>query len=507
MSFRLELGSETLLRLYRGLVWTVAALVALYMMTLTLGVAWKAGGMIALIAGTWVALRRVPRMREAGLFSPVTVNGWAVLTLVVFLVLSHSKLYHGDSFLGDWAKHRSVLLSLYQDPVAPRASGFLFDDREPDAPIPMQYRLNYYYLPYLPPMIAATPLHWFRPNYSPDATARVLAGLLSVSSLVLLLWAMVLVLGAVPQLWRGEPRPLSERAASLALLLVPTWGGGEFFLESYRRGEIPPLGPHYDGVFYAFFPFQVQNTVSMWNWAPSQLAAGAVGLALFLPFVRTVDWAPWPLLVGFLMGGLPFALFGLGAIALFGVLQFQERFRWAWFRKEGLAFALQLGLAAVLGFQAVAFFAGKTLQDGFQNILTVNNNAAYWAISAGREYVFIAVVLVGLAWCGRLTWWAAMSFLVVLVAMSLVYLGHLNPWGLKTTIPVLLLMPFALATLLSAIPSRLGRVLLLSVALTFLLPSFAYETFFAWNAPPHADTLEKTKWIVDQYLGFPKANP
>lgn len=504
MTFRLELGPEMLLRLYRGLVWTVAVLLALYMLTLPLAITWKAGGMGALIAGTWVALRRVPGMRAAGLFSPVAVNGWAVLALVVFLVLSHAKLYHGDSYLGDWAKHRSVLLSLYQDPVAPRASGFLFDDREPDAPIPMLYRLNYYYLPHLPPVIAATPLKWFRPNYSPDATARVLAGLLSLSSLILLLWSAVLMLGAIPQLWRGKPQPLSERAASLSLLLFPTWGGGEFFLEWYRRGELPPLGPHYDGVFYAFYPFQVQNTVSMWNWAPSQLAAGAVGLALFLPFVRAVDRAPWPLLVGFLMGALPFALFGLGAIALLGVLQFQERFRWTWLRKDGAAFALQLGLASILGFQAVAFFAGKTLRDGFQNILTVNDNVALWALSVGREYILIAVVLAGLAWCGRLTWWAAATFLAVLIAMSLVYLGHLNPWGLKTTIPVLLLMPFALVALVSAITHRFGRILLLGVALAFLIPSFGYEVFFAWNAAPHADTLEKTKWIVDQYLGFPK---
>jgi hypothetical protein len=504
MTFRLELTSEHLLRLYQWLLGVVAGLVALYMVTLPVSVAWKVGGLVALAAGLWTAMRRVPAMRDAGVFAPVVVNGWALLALVLFLALSHSRLYHGEAFLGDWAKHRSVLLSLYQDPWEPRATGFLFDEREPDAPIPALYRLNYYYLPYLPAVVAATPLRWFLPDYAPDATAQVLAGLVSVSSLLLLLWAVVLMLGAVPQLWRGAPRPLSERAASLTLLLLPMWGGGEFFLEWIRRGEIPRIGPHYDGVFYSFFPFQVQNAVSLWNWVPSQLAAAAVGLALFLPFVRAVDRAPWALLVALLMGGVPFALFGLGAVAFLAVLQFQERYRWSWLRSEGLPFALQLGLATVVGLQALAFFAGKTLQDGFSNILSVNNNIANFAISVGREYVLIAVVLAGLAWRGRLTWWAAGGFLILLLGMSFVYLGHLNPWGLKTTIPVTLLMPFAVVALTSALPSLSGRVAFVTLVLVYLTPSFVYETFFAWNDGSNQVVLEKTKWIVDQYLGLPK---
>ncbi len=504
MTFRLELTSEHLLRLYQWLLWVVTGLVALYMLTLPVSVAWKLGGLAALAAGAGLALRRLPAMREAGVFAPFVVNGWAVLALVLFLALSHSRLYQGDAFLGDWAKHRSVLLSLYQDPWEPRATGFLFDEREPDAPIPSLYRLNYYYLPYLPAVMAASPLHWLLPNYAPDATARVLAGLLSVSSLVLLLWAVVLMLGALPQLWRGTPRPLSERAASLTLLLLPMWGGGEFFLEWMRRGEIPRIGPHYDGVFYTFFPFQVQNAVSLWNWVPSQFAAGAVGLALFLPFVRAVDRAPWVLLVALLMGGVPFALFGLGAVAFLALLQFHERYRWSWLRSEGPPFALELGLATVVGLQAVAFFAGKTLQDGFSNILSVNNNVANFALSVGREYVLIAFILAGLAWRGRLTWWAAGGFCFLLLGLSFIYLGHLNPWGLKTTIPVTLLMPFAAVALASALPSRLGKTAFLALVLVYLTPSFVYETVFAWNDASNQVVLEKTKWIVDQYLGLPK---
>jgi hypothetical protein len=505
MSFRLELAAETLLRLYRMLVVGVAALSAAYMVTLSLGVAWKAAGLVALAVALGITLRRVQRMREEALFSPVVVNGWAVLALVVFLVLSHARIYHGEAYLGDWAKHRSVLLSLYHEPWAPHASGFLYDEREPDAPIPILYRLNYYYLPYLPPVWAAAPLHWLVPQYAPDATARVLAGLLSLSSLIFLLWSVVLMLGAIPQLWRGTPQPWSERSASLALLILPTWGGGEFFLEWIKRGELPPFGPHYDGVFYTFFPFQVQNTVSLWNWVPSQLAAGAVGLALLLPFVRSVDRAPWALLVVFLMGSVPFALFGLGAVALLAALQFQERFRWSWLRSGGGSLLLQLTLATVLGFQALAFFAGKTLQDGFRNILTVNDNLAWYAVSVGREYVLIALILAGLAWRGRLTWWAATGFLITLLIMSLVYLGHLNPWGLKATIPVSLLMPFALVVLVGEGERCMWRVVILAAAMFYLVPSFAYEVYFAWTDESHQVVLEKTKWIVDQYLGLPKA--
>jgi hypothetical protein len=38
----------------------------------------------------------------------------------------------------------------------------------------------------------------------------------------------------------------------------------------------------------------------------------------------------------------------------------------------------------------------------------------------------------------------------------------------------------------------------------YLTPSFVYETFFAWNEGSNHVVLEKTKWIVDQYLGLPK---
>jgi hypothetical protein len=194
----------------------------------------------------------------------------------------------------------------------------------------------------------------------------------------------------------------------------------------------------------------------------------------------------------------------LGAVAFLAVLQFQERYRWSWLRSEGLPFALQLGLATVVGLQAVAFFAGMTLQYGLSNILSVNNNIANFAISVGREYVLIALVLAGLAWRGRLTWWAAGGFLSLLLGMCFVYLGHLNPWGLKTTIPVTLLMPFAAVGLISAMESRTWRTAFLALVLVYLTPSFVYETFFAWNDESNQVTLEKTKWIVDQYLGLPK---
>jgi hypothetical protein len=65
-------------------------------------------------------------------------------------------------------------------------------------------------------------------------------------------------------------------------------------------------------------------------------------------------------------------------------------------------------------------------------------------------------------------------------------------------------MPFAAVALASALPSRLGKTAFLALVLVYLAPSFVYETVFAWNDASNQVVLEKTKWIVDQYLGLPK---
>jgi len=500
MTFRLELSSALLLRLYRVLVVFVAVMTTLYTLTLSLGLFWKIGGAAALAVATYVCLRLVARMSAKEVFAPLTVNGWALFAFILTLVISHAPIYRGESSLGDWAKHRSVMLSLHDNLLAPKASGFLYDETAPEAPIPANFRLNYYYLSYLAPVVSYTPLKALVPDYARDSVARVLAALLSLWSLVLLLCSLALVLSCTPLLLRTKS-PLSESTLTLCLLIFPLWGGGEFFLEIYRQGEIPRLGPHYDGIFYDFFPIQVQNMISLWNWVPSQMAGAAVGLALLFPFCKRVELAPWPLIVAFLMGSIPFALCGLGPIALFAVLQSRERYTFAWLKGHSKQLALTLVLSVVLGLQAVFFFKERSLQDAFLFIFDVSQNYLNYAISVTREYVALLVVLLALTLNRTVSWLSFAGLVLPLLAMTTVYLGQFNPWSLKSTIPFTLLLPIFFSVLVTSIPRRRTQVLTVVLALIYFLPSFWYEIFFAWMDASHAGVLEKTKWIVDQYLG------
>jgi len=500
MTFRLELSSALLLRLYRALVVFVTGVTMLYTLTLSHGFFWKMGGLAALGVAAYLCLRLVARMSAKDVFSPLSVNGWALFAFILTFVLSHAPIYRGESFLGDWSKHRSVMLSLHDNILSPKASGFLYDETSPEAPIPANFRLNYYCLSYLAPVVSYLPLEALIPDYSRDSVARVLAALLSLWCLILLLCSLALVFSCTPLLLRTGA-PLSESTLTLCLLMFPLWGGGEFFLEIYRQGQIPTLGPHYDGIFYEFFPIQVQNMISLWNWAPSQMAGSAVGLALFFPFCKRVDLAPWPLIVAFLMGSIPFALCGLGPIALFAALQSRERYTLAWLGSHTKPLFLTLVLSVALGLQAVFFFRGKTMQDSFQSVFAVNQDYLNYTISVGREYVVPLVILIALTLNRTISWLAFAGLALPLLAMTTLYMGHFNPWSLKSTIPLTLLLPVCFSVLVSCIPSRRTKVLTVALALIYFLPSFWYEIFFAWTDASHNGVLEKTKWIVDQYLG------
>jgi len=500
MTFRLALSSELLLRLYRALVVFVAGITGFYTLTLALGPYWKIGGVVALALSTWGCLKLVSRMSAKEVFAPLSISGWALFAFLLFLAFSHAPIYRGEPYLGDWAKHRSVLISLNDRMFSPKASGFLYDETAVGSVIPAEYLLNYYYLPYIAPVIAYKPVKALIPEYSSEAVARVLAALLCLGSLVLLLWSVTLALSASHLLWKTNVL-LSESTITLFLLIFPIWGGGEFFLEIYRQGAIPTLGPHYDGIVYEFFPFQVQNIVSLWNWAPSQMAAASVALALVIPFIRRVDLAPWPIIVSFLMGSVPFALFGLVPIAVFGALQFRATYTLGWLKSQFKSLALQLVLCGLLGLQAVVFFHGKTLQDIFQSVFAISQNYPNYFISILREYLPFCVILLALTVKRFISWPAFAGLVLLQLGMTTVYFGHFNPWALKSTIPTTLLLPVFFAYLIASIARWRTQALVVVLALVFFLPSFYYEAYFAWNDASHSAILEKTKWIVDQYLG------
>jgi len=230
-----------------------------------------------------------------------------ILLCFGLLALSYAALFWGYGFLNDWSKHRSVLLSLYYSPFNPKLKGFIppLEDSLRNA------QLVYYYGMHLPAACAV----------------KLMTSVVKISNLKSLVWNLSFAFF----FW-------NMIGLILAFLLIPvgcknmfgkskdstTWGSSYFAIIgfaglNYWERALATKRVYAGHAEWSTTPFaQFSSFISLWQWVPSQLITGLLGITFIFVCKDKFKRFPLCLLGVFLISGSAWCWIGaLPIIAYF----------------------------------------------------------------------------------------------------------------------------------------------------------------------------------------------
>jgi hypothetical protein len=455
----------------------IAVSIMLFCLTLPIGLVFKIGTFCLVLIATLLSLLKAWRH-----FAPIeNVPLRPFLFCFVITCLCYVGLFKGHTFVGDWGKHRSVLLSLYQSPFQPTLSGFALPPTDPLK----QSSLIYYYLPYVVPafLMKAFPID---ENPIPYLQFTFLA-----TTLLSMFWGLFFFAGQTKELLTSPAK--TKSAATWFFILLVFWGGADFWWARFWMTPPLPHFSHMDGVYGGQVQFQVHAIHSLLIWVPCQLGSLLVGAGIITPF-RNLRDAPVSLGAATILLGNPVG--GIGAIPF--VLMF-------WWRRlpkkqwPPIVNCLESPISTILTvLGCLWFFSLRLNHDVFGFNHSIKGQITNFLVMLLRDFGPFLISLMFLYRKSVISLSRMAAFLFATLWPMMFYMGHFNMWTLKvgmfSTVVGCSLGASALAT-----SKGLERVALALLFMALMGPGFINEYVFALDVK-HV-YLEPFRFLIQQYAG------
>ena len=390
----------------------------------------------------------------------------------------------GHNFVGDWGKHRAVLMGLFQSPFSPTLSGFNL----PEHDAIRHSTLVYYYLPYLIPVWISKALN-LGLQYQGDHLIKFVTGVYAAWNFVLLGWGLLF---AGPFFSKLVERT-SRQAILYFVLLLFIWGGGDFWWS--QMTGIPDLvfGHHIDGYFKGIYKGQIHGFVSLAAWVPSQLCAILAAFAIMGPF-QNIQKTPWALWCAVIFFSAPMGAIGFIPILL--LLLYREKFNFS--ALKDISFLREVVTAIVFLLIGLWFFGSRIEKDPIILSKSFDEGFIQYFSFLTREYLFVLALGV---WAYYRKFWKPHMLVWLFVSLlwfTPLYMGEFNAWMFKVSMPMTILGCYLWADLLSReTPGARWNLLILGVV--WMMPLAIYETYFAIKAK-HI-YIEDLRFLIIQYSG------
>jgi len=355
------------------------------------------------------------------------------LVFIVFLTVTYAGFFLlGHNFVSDWAKHRGVLLSLYFDPVNPGLNGFML----PQGNIFEGGRMIYYYAMHLPAAYVVRLLSVFFP------LGESIRGAAFALSFCFFLWNFLGVVIAsllMPIAVRniiGKMTPPGEWGY-FYLALLP-FAGLNYWVCAFQSKKILVGLCDWAAPYFASYSF----FITLWQWVPSQLVAGLLGVIFLLVFKNKMHSLPWSLLSVFLICSSTWCWLGILPIICFFV--FKSLFLDEKCFRVGSAAKMffDLIVAMFLTMLVSLFFKNRESSLGFSF-----NRSLFLADGIMRYFYFLLINLfcVGLIFCLHFFRKKPLPGIVIvtvlmLLVMPLFETGTYNDFVMRCSIPAFLIL-------------------------------------------------------------------
>ncbi|MFC1807836.1 hypothetical protein ACFL0T_05660 [Candidatus Omnitrophota bacterium] len=437
-------------------------------------------------------------------FGRVQINvGFLVLTVGI-LILIYADLFFNFKFVWDWIKHRSVLISLYNNPMAPTLDGFNLSSSCGFLNKP----LIYYYAMYLPSVYIVKLFTLVMPIENTTHLAQVLSCTFFTWNLLGIIIVFCLLPVTCNMLFNTKDRNCVWGIFFIAMIVFT---GLDYWF--YYSGIPKRLLVHVDPitkVFPGYFA-QYRSVIHYWQFYPMQLVASGISVVFLALYSERMDKFPLFLVGMFLIGSATFCFIGAVFLILFfligwlfyeGPLKIKTRALML-IKNVGIEFLLSLLIGGIV----VIFYIDKVWPETLAVNHTLSDASGY------MKYLFFLVkelflfFVLGLAYYN----WrhsmpgSVLAALVILILMPLFSLGKYNDLAMKGCIPALFFIILFCASFIQELYIDKPKLFKFIIILYFFIaiPSFMGELFFglSYRRSEQLSLLRFSSNIYKQYVG------
>jgi len=217
------------------------------------------------------------------------------------LILSYYSLFKGVGFVNDWSKHRSILYSLYLNPINPSIKGFVTNmDLQVDENIP---RLVYYYGMHLPSVYLVKFIDLFLKLNTRESIVKLLELSFFIWNLIGLVLLALMIPYTCKKLFKNSYFPKNWSVLFIALILFA--GLNYWYLAIIQKNTFV-LYSEWGSPFWG----QITSFINLWQWVPSQFIVGSLGILVLVLYRNKMNLLPWTILFVFLISGSTWCFIG-----------------------------------------------------------------------------------------------------------------------------------------------------------------------------------------------------
>jgi hypothetical protein len=388
---------------------------------------------------------------------------------IALLVLNHGAIFFDLSVVGDWHKHRSVLMSLYECPWDPLlCTGF-----DCSGQVGPGMHLVYYYAMYLPGVYVCKLLG----GLVSSLPAPAIWGFLSTSFLIWNLLGIVIVFFLLPVVCRELFQAKDNMPWGIFYPVLVFFAGMDYWFiwiaeKTYLIGHAEWGAAQYNA--------QISSFISAWSWVPHQLVVAFLGVVFLALFRRHLSLFPFCLWTVFLLSGA--SLVWLGSIPILAYFLMSRLIRarhtlsvrklWEFFSANLVNILSALFTTAAI----FLFYSTKVEAEGFDILLT---RAKLYDFFLFHFIEFYPAFMLGAAYYMIRRSFPPIigfSFFSILV-ISAFHGGNWNDLVMRGSLPSLvLIMIFCASTVQTVVhEKRAAPYILVIIALLLTFPLFLNE--------------------------------
>ncbi|HQP12135.1 MAG TPA: hypothetical protein PK470_05170 [Candidatus Omnitrophota bacterium] len=415
------------------------------------------------------------------------------LLSLALLALNHGAVFFDLSVVGDWNKHRSVLMSLYDVPWDPLlCTGF-----DCSGQVPPGTHLVYYYALYLPGVYVCKLLGGLVSSLPVPA----LWGALSASFIIWNLLGVAIIFLLLPVVCRDLFRPENNGPKGVFYPVLVFFAGMDYWFiwiakKTWLIGHAEWGATPYNA--------QISSFISAWSWVPHQLVVAFLGVIFLVLFRKNFSLFPFCLWSVFLLSGASLAWVGsLPLLAYFGVARLIGVRRSLSIRQLKAFFSenlVSLLSGILITITIFLFYSTKVEAEGFVRLLTRANLRDFFLF---HFIEFYPAFMISVAYYRlRRTFPPVIGFCFVsILVISAFHGGNWNDLVMRGSLPALaLIMVFCAAAVQTIVHARQMAPCALALAACFLtFPLFLNEYFVALEGM-HLQ-LENGYAVYMQYAG------